>query len=311
MASLLPPPKFDRPFDPEDPRVDHLLGQAVKDALSAKAVILGFPTDEGVRRNGGRPGAAGGPAAIREQFYKLTPDARQAELFTELLRQTVDLGDLAVSADLEADQAALGKIIAPFLAKGIFIIILGGGHETAYGHFLGYVEAGLDVSILNWDAHADVRPLKDGKGHSGSSFRQALEHLSRRCKQYSVAGLQSASVAASHLQFIQDRGGSATLASALSGSSPQELTNAGQGAKYVSFDLDAVDAAFASGVSAPCVNGLSPALWLEAAHAAGQTSFVRSIDIVELNPLFDQDNRTARLAARTVWEVLSGLARRA
>ena len=78
----------------------------------------------------------------------------------------------------------------------------------------------------------------------------------------------------------------------------------------VTFDLDAVDQAAAPGVSAPATAGLSPHIWLYAAYCAGKCSTVRSIDVVELSPPLDQDGRTARLAARTVWEFLRGLAAR-
>src|SRR5437764_9148875 len=91
--------------DPDDPRLGNLLGtDTTPDA--ARVVLVGFPTDDGVRRNGGRPGAAQGPEAIRRALWKLTPDAEQFDAFCELLRQTADLGDIAVTGDLEADQEA-------------------------------------------------------------------------------------------------------------------------------------------------------------------------------------------------------------
>ena len=136
--------------------------------------------DAGVRRNGGRPGAALGPDAIRHALYRLTPDAEHPESFAALLDHTADLGDIDVTGDVEADQERLGAVLAPLLADGVVPVVLGGGHETAYGHFLGYVGAERDVEILNWDAHADVRNVGDG-AHSGSPFRQALEHPSGGC----------------------------------------------------------------------------------------------------------------------------------
>ncbi len=78
----------------------------------------------------------------------------------------------------------------------------------------------------------------------------------------------------------------------------------------VTFDLDAVDQAFAPGVSAPATGGMSAGLWLYAAYAAGRTPAVRSCDIVELNPRYDRDGQTAKLAAYTVWQVMRGLAER-
>src|SRR5699024_524042 len=171
----------------QDPRLAHFLQASNK---HPKVALIGFPSDEGVKRNGGRPGAAGAPDEIRKQLYKLTPDAQNIEAFTSILEQTIDAGNITVSGELEADQQRLGEVVAEYLKKDIIPIILGGEHGTAFGHFLGYAKADLKTSIFNLDAHTDVRPLKNGKSHSGSPFRQALEHKSGCCKQYSVAGLQ-------------------------------------------------------------------------------------------------------------------------
>lgn len=294
----------------DDPRVGHLIGQAKLEPMRARAAIVGFPVDEGVRRNGGRVGAAAGPDAIRDRLFRLTPDARNHAAMVELLRHTVDLGNLAVAGDLEADQAKLGHVLAPLLKANVFVVVLGGGHETAFGHFLGYAEAGLDVSIMNWDAHPDVRPLKEGKGHSGSPFRQALEHPSGRCKGYRVAGLQPSSVAHPHLEYLYANGHGFAWIDELSLAAVEEILAEAESRTFVSFDLDTVDSAAAPGVSAPSIGGLPAPLWLAAAELAGVNPQVHSIDVVELNPTLDPDGLTAKLAARTVWAALSGVARR-
>ena len=166
--------------DADDPRIGRLLGAATTPD-TARVVLVGFPIDEGVRLNGGRPGAAEGPTAIRQALFRLTPDAEQFDAFTDLISHSADLGDLQPTGDLEADQSALGETLAPHLDRGAVAIILGGGHETAYGHFLGYARCNRKINVLNWDAHPDVRPLNVGKGHSGSPFRQMLEHPSESC----------------------------------------------------------------------------------------------------------------------------------
>jgi formiminoglutamase len=63
----------------------------------------------------------------------------------------------------------------------------------------------------------------------------------------------------------------------------------------------------APGVSAPAAGGLSQDLWLHAAYRAGRSPKVASIDVVELNPNVDVDDRTVRLAALPVMEILRGL----
>jgi len=307
MPTLQPPAVSPPDTTEDDPRLGHLLGD---DPDPGSAVLVGFPVDEGVVRNGGRPGASEAPDRLREQLYSMTPDARRGDAFLRLLRHTQDLGNLTNDTSLAARQTALGESLAPHLRRETMPIILGGGHETTYGHFLGYVETGTDVTILNWDAHSDVRPLKDGKPHSGSSFRQALEHPSGHCRHYTVAGLQPHSTAVAHLQFIESRDGRFVWADELSRSVVEKQYEALSGSTMVTFDLDAVDQTQAPGVSAPAVRGLDQDLWLHAAYHAGRCPLVTSVDIVELNPRVDEDNRTARLAALTVMQILRGLSDR-
>ena len=297
------------PGSSDDPRLGQLLGSALADGRPPRAVIVGFPCDEGVRRNGGRPGAALGPGAIRQAFARLTPDAAAPERFAEVVSRTRDLGDVAPTGALEADQRALGAVLAPHLAAGAFAIVLGGGHETTYGHFLAFAALGWPVRLLNWDAHADVRELRDGMAHSGSPFRQALEHPSGLCERYTVAGLQPHSVARAHLDYVRARG-LTHFRQELGSEADVDAVHAEARPALVSFDLDAVDRAYAPGVSAPAVGGLPVHLWLHAAFRAGRSPGVRSADVVELSPPHDRDGQTAALAALTVWHLLRGLAAR-
>lgn len=303
------------PPAPDDPRLGDLLGAALHEGAAPRCVIAGFPCDEGVRRNGGRPGAAGGPPAIRAALARLTPDVADAERFAELARHTRDLGDVGPTGDLDADQARLAELLAPHLAAGAFAIVLGGGHETSYGHFLARVQAAAEhgasdeVRVLNWDAHPDVRPSHGGRGHSGTPFRQMLEHPSHPCARYVVAGLQPHSVAASHLAYVREHG-AAHFHTDVDTVQAIGAIYAAERPTLASFDLDAVDAAHAPGVSAPAIGGFDVATWLHAAYLCGRTETVRSMDVVELSPPHDPDGRTARLAALTVWHVLRGLAAR-
>lgn len=293
-----------------DARVGHLLGRDVGPERPSLVVLVGFPSDEGVRRNGGRPGAAEGPDAARRQLYRLTPHPDHHDGMCDLLRRTEDLGNVRVTGDVAEDQERLAAVLAPHLARRAFAVVLGGGHETAYGHFLAYANAGLAPRILNWDAHPDVRELRDGRPHSGSPFRQALSHPSRACRGYRVAGLLPHATARSHLGFVERRGGSWCWGDALDAGAVEGEYGALDPPAMVSFDLDAVDAAFAPGVSAPAAGGMAVPLWLRAAEGAGRAKAVRSVGVVELNPSQDRDGRTARLAGVTVWRTLVGLTTR-
>ena len=298
---------------PDRAALDPRLGDWIRDAdpERARVVLIGFPSDAGVRRNGGRPGAAGGPAAIRRALFTLTPDALHPEPFAALLAQTADAGDVEVTGDLERDHERLADAVAAVLGRGALPVVLGGGHETAFGHALGYVRAEQAVRIVNLDAHADVRPLKDGQAHSGSPFRQALAHPSGLVRRYDVAGLQPYAVAAEHLAFVRAHG-TALFADETTPARVGTLLDGRPDDPPALFtlDLDGADAAQAPGVSAPTTAGLPAALYLHAAHYAGRSPHVASLDVCELSPPHDEGGRTAKLAALCVWHFLSGLAAR-
>lgn len=292
----------------DDPRIGQFMGRDLGTCTLPRVGLIGFPCDEGVRRNHGRPGAAAAPNAIRRALYGLTLGT--ADTLSALVGRMSDLGDLEVTRNLERDQAMLGEVVGALIQQGTIPIVLGGGHETSYGHFLGYVAATRDVSIVNWDAHPDVRPLIDGRGHSGSPFRQALLHDARRCRRYTVAGLLPHAVSRAHIDFIAENGGDIVWREAVCVESVSRLYAERTCATMVSFDLDAVDAAHAPGVSAPSAGGLLPAEWFPAALEAGRCEAVTSLDIVELNPSYDVDQRTATLAALTLWYFLRGVSER-
>lgn len=310
--SLLKPTSVAAPDTLEnDPRIGHLLGQEIEEDSEPRAVLLGFPSDKGVQINGGRPGASEAPKAIREQLYSLTPSGEYYDPFVNFLRRCKDLGNIEVRGELKEDQENLGEIIADCLQRNIIPIVIGGGHETAFGHFLGYAESGLAASIFNLDAHADVRPLKNGQSHSGSPFREALEHESRCADTYLLAGVQPHSIARAHLEFITKNGGHHLFRDETNITSISGLFhNHDSDRLMVTFDIDAVDQSQAPGVSAPCTNGLPADLWLTAAYLAGRNEQVTSFDISEMNPLHDRDNQTAKLAALTIWHFILGVSQR-
>ena len=276
---------------------------------AGRPVLIGFPQDEGVRRNGGRPGAAEAPTRIRHWLYRLTPPVSFSLL---------DLGNVRVGADLEASQEALAAVVAAVAAAGAIPIVLGGGHETALGHYLGLTCAGGPVGVINLDAHLDVRPTLAGKGHSGSPFRQMMEDAARPLApdRYVCLGAQPSAVSAAHHQFVTGRGGIVRGAAEVRGQLGRYFREqcerlAGHGCPvYVSLDADVVRAADVPGVSALNPLGLDGVEVCQCLGQAGASTAVAALDVVEINPRFDRDELSARWAALAVWSFLAGLATR-
>jgi formiminoglutamase len=305
---------------PDDPRLAEIIEawQGNPAALTpGRAVLIGFPQDEGVRRNRGRVGAADAPNAIRQSLGRLTPHdlSRGVDL---TINPPLDLGNVRITGTLEESQQALGEVVGAVLQRGAVPVVLGGGHETAYGHYLGYAAAQRPAGIINVDAHLDVRPLLDGLGHSGSPFRQALEHPNRPLSgdRYVCLGAQPQSVARQHWLYASDRGCVVHWAGALRrglGKRFRQVVRrlAGMGCQvYVTFDADAVREADVPGVSAPNPRGLRGEQVLRVARVAGRSPEVSSIDLAEINPRLDRDSQSVRWAALLIWEFLTGLAER-
>lgn len=307
------------PCRPDDPR----LGEVVEfwDGREAalrkgRAVIVGFPQDEGVRRNHGRTGAALAPERIRHWLYRLTTTDLDGDL---AVQRPLDAGNVRIAGTLEESQQALGEVVGGLLAVGAIPVVLGGGHETAFGHFLGYARSGTRCGIINLDAHLDVRPYSDGGGNSGTPFRQAIEHPSKALVPgaYVCLGAQPGSVSRAHLEYVEQQGGKVgwdwkvgqTLLPRFFW--PELHRLAGLGAKvYVSLDADVVSAAEVPGVSAPNPLGLSGTEVAQCIRHAGLSPEVASFDLVEINPAFDRDEQSCRWAARVVWQFLIGVALR-
>ena len=271
-------------------------------------VLLGYATDEGVRRNQGRAGAAEGPGAIRKALGKMP-----------LLRGGAaplwDAGDLSCpDGDLESLQVEFAGMLAGLLKSGYLPLALGGGHDIAYAHFLGLQEGlGGDsrLGILNFDAHFDLRvPLP--RGHSGSPFLQMAEYSRKAGKtfRYGCLGVRKDA----NPQELWDQ--AASLEVMVVGR--EEMAPAGIGgvlqrlgeflqpldALYLTIDLDGFSAAYAPGVSAPSPLGFSPEALLPCLDHILESGKLKSMDIAELNPALDRDGQTAVLAASLVHRVL-------
>jgi formiminoglutamase len=311
---------FSHSSDPEDPRLGDVVtrwnGQPC-DIKPGQPVLVGFPYDEGVRRNHGRPGAAAAPRAIREQFYRLTSWDGAGKARVDLAeRQLLDLGNVRVQTSLEQMQEYLGVVVEGLLLHKAIPIILGGGHETAFGHYLGYAHARWKCGILNVDAHLDVRPYHQG-GHSGSPFRQIIEFKDWPLppSQYVVFGAQRQAVAKAHCELLQKR--LDRVHWWRENLEWRELflveldeLGSGGGAVLLTVDADAFRAADVPGVSAPNPAGFPGMVWPIMAELAGQNPGVRSLELVEVNPNFDRDGQSARWAALGLRQFLVGLAAR-
>lgn len=310
ILSRLSPYKYSITTSSDDPRLGQLIGGL--DRLdAADIVIFGVPTDEGIRRNGGRPGAAEAPDKIREYLAKLTPFAGPSHKKQLSDLRIVDLGNVP-GGELEDMHELARAITSALIDKGKFVIALGGGHDVTYPLVKGYSVANPSPSLVNIDAHLDVRPRKEGKHHSGSSFRLLIEEGHIEGSQFTEFGIQPNAIAESHYNWLISQSASVRFFNDLFNPVKDFASLlASQGEHcYVSFDVDAIHAGAAPGVSAPAPVGLSADDALKMCYAAGSSTKVGMIDFVEVSPKYDVDDRTSRLVARMIAQTMLGFANR-
>jgi formiminoglutamase len=292
--------------DVGDPRLGDRVGRGCGRNGDAQVALIGCRQDEGVRRNGGRPGAADGPSEIRRALYKMTVNGLES-------LGVCDAGDVAMGATLEKTHEKLAAAVSELLADGRRVIVLGGGNDIAYPDCAALAKHAGDVLAFNIDAHFDVRP--NPERNSGTPYRQLLEEGHVRPHRFYELGSQPFCNSADHARYLKKKGARVFPLDMLRSKGPARVVRralreaADAKAVFWGFDMDVVNAAEAPGVSAPNPLGLTGAELCELAALAGAEKRTRLVEFTEVNPAFDVDGRTARLVAAAIWHYLAAFAK--
>jgi len=292
--------------DISDPR----LGEWVKAFTPHKAedfsqipssawALLGYPDDEGISMNGGRPGAKEAPHFIRTYFYKMTPS-----LLNPKAKTLVDLGNVPTDLPLAERHERGREIIRASLQHGQRTLSLGGGHDYGYADGAGFIDYCLSKNqrpvVINFDAHLDVRPTDKGF-HSGTPFNRLLTQYEGKFDFIEV-GLQNQCNSLAHLNWAKEKGAQILLYQdvqevGLKKSLEAAITGFKNRPCLLSVDIDAFTSMEAPGCSQSWTTGLRLQDFLPSLQMLQTTLDVRSLAIYEVSPALDQDHRTSKLAA--------------
>jgi formiminoglutamase len=316
IVNPVDPALFFSKNDPLDPRMGDLVERdPARFPGEARAVLIGVPQDIGVARNGGRVGAAEAPNAIRAMLYRLAP-------FDVTLGRSIprgflfDMGNIRCDGELEEIHDRLTEAVREVCEAGLIPIVLGGGHDITYAAASGVHAAHGPLGLLNFDAHLDVRPPVPER-NSGTSFRMLIDEGKLLPGNFVEFGIQSFANAEAHVRWLLEKGGriitlDEVRARGFTTSLGTAYLIAGSGVAHVygTLDIDGVSAASAPGVSAAMPDGFSASELLATARLLGRRSSTAALDIVEVNPRYDRDNITAKLAAHAVMQMLGGMMER-
>ncbi len=283
----------------------HLRGNLPPTEQNHAVAILGFCSDEGVRRNKGRIGAFHAPEALRKVISNFPTQSQKAHL------AIYDAGDcVCIDQHLAQAQEKLAEKVALLLQANYYPMLLGGGHEITYGHFQGIRKAfpHAKIGIINFDAHFDIRPVESPIGAtSGTGFWQIAQE--EQDFHYLALGIQENSNTQYLFDLAEQYGVEYVLGSSFNYDERQIVLQKIQNfinkvdIFYLTICLDVFAAPFAPAVSALAYNGIAPdKIFQDFFKYILASPKLKSMDIAELNPTLDIDGRTARLAASFIFE---------
>lgn len=289
--------------------------------MTPTVTLIGVPLDLGA----GRRGVDMGPSAfrladihqtVRDLGYDVT-DAGDVEV---AVRETRDPGDprMKYLAEIRATCEALRDRVGEALAAGSRPVVLGGDHSIAMGTIAGvsrfHRARGREIGLIWFDAHGDMNtaetspsgnihgmPLAVALGMGDASLtglagqspmvdgtRAAVVGL-RDVDIAERAKIKASGIGAFTMRDIDERGMRAVMEEAIG------RATSGTAGLHVSFDLDGVDPDLAPGVGTPSPGGLSYREAHLAMEMLADTGKVLSAELVEVNPILDRQNGTARL----------------
>jgi len=265
--------------------------------------VLGIPADD---KSSFLRGAAAAPGAIREALVcPSTNLAAEDGYDLGIPGAWRDLGDLDLGGILDMD--AVESAVSGILGREARLVCLGGDHSVTYPVLRGYAAAfrargaaGRRLDVLHLDAHNDLYDEFEGDrlSHACPFARACEEGLIDRLVQVGIRGMTTA------LRTQAERFGAEVVGMPAwdRGARPSF-----PGDFYLSLDLDALDPAFAPGVSHLEPGGLSTREVVGLIQSC--PGVLVGADIVELNPLLDRDGVTAMVGAKFLKEIISRLAR--
>jgi arginase len=295
--------------------------------------IIGVPMDFGA----GHRGVDLGPAAIRHaqlraRLRELGHDVQDRGDVRVPLRDNSDIGDPTLRY-LDAIVPVLAELsdqVAASMAIGRVPVVLGGDHSVGLGSIAGSASAGRRLGVLWVDTHGDFNthrttpsgnihgmPLAALCGYGDERLRTlAGRRPDRIVDPANVVVIGARDLDGDEKALMREAGITVFSMAAIDRFGVHEvmrraiaLASAGTDGIHLSFDLDVVDPQFAPGVGTPSAGGMP----IREAHVVMEmmaaSGTLAALDVVEVNPILDERNRTGALAVdlilsalgKTVW----------
>jgi agmatinase len=279
---------------------------------AAAICVAGIPYDLGTSN---RPGARFGPTAIRLASRMLVDGDHPIAGLAPAAQDIADIGDFRIAhGDIQGTLRAIEAQAGPLA----HLVALGGDHTVTLGLLRALAARGgpgrAPLALVHFDAHVDTWPESFGQrfGH-GSPFYHAIEEELIDPRHTVQVGIRSPMDRSVH-DWTRAQGVTILFAETVHEVGPAAVAErirevVGDVPAYLSFDVDALDPAFAPGTGTPEIGGLFTWQAQAILRRLSGLSF-RGMDVVEVSPPYDVSEITALAAATIAWEYLALLAPR-
>jgi guanidinobutyrase len=280
------------------------------------AAFVGVPLDIGTSL---RAGTRFGPRGIRAESVMIRPYnmATRAAPFDSL--SVADLGDVAINTfNLQATVGIIEAAYHAYLKHPIVPLTLGGDHTITLPILRAMHRKYGKVGLVHVDAHSDTNDTMFGEKFAhGTTFRRAVEEGLIDAGRTVQIGVRAQGYTAEDFDWGRSQGFRVVQAEecwhkSLSPLMDEVRAQLGDGPTYLSFDIDAIDPAWAPGTGTPEVGGLTTIQALEIIRGCWGLQIV-GCDLVEVSPPYDTTGNTSLLGANLLYEmlcVLPGVKRR-
>ncbi|OCA82095.1 arginase [Pseudobacillus wudalianchiensis] len=295
--------------------------------MTKEISIIGVPMDLGQTRRG----VDMGPSAIRY--------ARLSERLEKLGYTVYDEGDIRVglreraTADTETNLKNLSAVaegndklsqkINEITSLGRFPLVLGGDHSIAIGTLAGVAKRSENLGVIWYDAHGDLNTAEtspSGNIHGmplavslgmGHPVLTNIGGYTPKIKPENIVIIGARSLDEGERELIKEKG--------IKVYTMHEIDRMGMTAVmeetitylkertdgvHLSLDLDGLDPEDAPGVGTPVVGGISYRESHLAMEMLSEANIVTSAEFVEINPILDEHNKTARVAVALISSLL-------
>jgi len=283
----------------------------VQDPNLLDIALIGVPFDGGVEN---RPGQRHAPREIRNMSSLLRPIHHVTGVNPHELCRVGDMGDIPFlqALDLEASHADIAKYITEVQDVGAVPLCAGGDHSISLP-VLRAIARDRSVGMVLVDAHTDTLDEELGSRFShGTPFRRAVEEQLLDPVRTVMTGIRGPRSSNEGLDYALESGMRVIEMEEFTELGVEAVISearqvVGDGATYISFDIDGLDPAFAPGTGTPEIGGMTSIEAQALIRGLHGLDLVGG-DVVEVSPPFDPTGNTSLVGATMMYEILCVLA---